>query len=133
MSFRTKIISHINILLFVFMMSLASILVHLRAKEIKNTMKKDAQTFATLTAGPLCDSYENYYESGYFKFREFVLSLLSLEKELTRVVIYTVDGKRVFDSYEFEGKEMEEIEGKEKETLDKRIKQINPTYSYEKD
>ncbi|MCK4584131.1 hypothetical protein KAU13_01815 [candidate division WOR-3 bacterium] len=96
-------------------------------------MKKDAQTFATLTAGPLCDSYENYYESGYFKFREFVLSLLSLEKELTRVAIYTVDGKRVFDSYEFEGKEIEEIEGKEKETLDKRIRQINPTYSYEKD
>ncbi|MCK4234706.1 HAMP domain-containing protein, partial [candidate division WOR-3 bacterium] len=129
MSFRTKIIININILLFVFMMSLAAILVHMRSREMKSNMEKDALTFATLTAGPLCETYENYYESGYFKFRQLVVNLLALDTELIRVAIYTFDGKKVFDSDEFKGKGVEEITGEEKQAINERVKQISPTFS----
>ncbi|TES92348.1 MAG: HAMP domain-containing histidine kinase [Candidatus Cloacimonadota bacterium] len=114
MRFRTKIILYINILLFVFMMSLAAILVHLRSKEIRSEIEKDAKTFASLTAGQLCEAYENYYESGYFKFKQLVLSLLDLDRELVRVAIYTADGEKVFDSEEFKGKGIEKIGGETK-------------------
>lgn len=129
MRFRTKIILYINILLFVFMMSLAAILVHLLSKEIMTTMEKDAKMFARLTAGQLCEAYENYYKSGYFKFRQLVLSLLDLDRELFRVAIFTVDGEKVFDSEEFKVRGIEEIGMEEKISLDTRIKQIMPTFS----
>jgi signal transduction histidine kinase len=130
MSFRTKIILNINILLFVFMMSLAWILVHLRARELRANIEKNAKIVASLTVGSLCEAYDNYYEAGYYKFRQRVLSLLSIDKELERVAIFTVDGKKVFDSDEFKGKGVDPLEVSEQEKLDDRIKKVNPSFSY---
>ncbi len=129
MSFRTKIILNINILLFVFMMSLAWILVHLRARELRANIEKNSKIVASLTVGSLCEAYDNYYETGYYKFRQRVLSLLSIDKELERVAIFTVDGEKVFDSDEFKGKGVEQLEKDEKEKLDERIKKMNPSFS----
>jgi signal transduction histidine kinase len=131
MSFRTKIILNINILLFVFMMSLAWILVHLRARELRSNIEKNGKIVASLTVGSLCDAYDNFYETGYYKFRQRVLSLLSIDKELERVAIFTVDGKKVFDSDEFKGRGVEPLEEDEKLALDERIKQVNPSFKYE--
>jgi signal transduction histidine kinase len=133
MSFRTKIILHINILLFVFMMSLAWILVHLRAREIRGNIEKNAEIVASLTVGSLCEAYDNYYESGYYKFRQRVLSLLSIDRELERVAIFTVDGRKVFDSDEFKGKGVEQLGAEEKERLDERIKKVSPSFSFSAD
>ncbi len=128
MNFRSRIIINISILLFIFMMGLAFILVHLRAKEIRASNEKNALIVATLTAGILVEAYENYYESGYYKFRERILSLLNLDKELIRVVIYTVEGEKVFDSDEFKGKGTEKLPDEEEEALGMRIKQISPSF-----
>ncbi|TET21590.1 MAG: HAMP domain-containing histidine kinase [Candidatus Cloacimonadota bacterium] len=128
MSFRTRIVINISILLFIFMMGLAFILVHLRAKEIRASNEKNALIVSTLTAGILVEAYENYYESGYYKFRQRILSLLNLDRELIRVVIYTVEGEKVFDSDEFKGKGTEKLHDKEEKALDKRIKQISPSF-----
>jgi signal transduction histidine kinase len=133
MSFRTRIILHINILLVIFMASLATILVHLRSKEMRTNIEKNTLTFATLTVGPLCEAYENYYDSGYYKFRQLVINLLGLDRDFVRVAIYTVDGSKVFDSDEFKGKGIEEVSGEEKVTLDMRLKQISPTFSETED
>ncbi len=130
MSFRTKIILNINILLFVFMMSLAWILVHLRARELRANTEKNGKIVASLTVGSLCEAYDSYYDTGYYKFRQRVLSLLSIDKELERVAIFTVDGKKVFDSDEFKGKGVESLEAEQKEKLDERIRKVNPTFSY---
>jgi signal transduction histidine kinase len=133
MSLRFKIIVSINILVFVFMISLASILVHLRSREITSTIEKEALRVATLTAGPLCDAFEDYYESGYFKFRQFVLSLLSLDKKLISVEIYTVEGKEVFDSDEFKGSGVGQEKGEDISKLTERIKHVNPSFSSSSD
>lgn len=130
MTFRTKIILNINILLFVFMMSLAWILVHLRARELRANIEKNAKIVASLTVGSLCEAYDSYYETGYYKFRQRVLSLLSIDRELERVAIFTVEGKKVFDSDEFKGKGVEPLGKEEKEELDERIKRMNPSFSY---
>jgi len=131
MTFRKSMVIHTSGLLFVFMMCLASLLVYLRAREIRASMEKDALTFATLTAGPLCEAYENYYESGYFKFRELVLNLLMLDRNLIGVQIYTVNNKKLFDSAELEGKGTEEV--KKNGAFYKRLKDICPTLSNSKD
>ncbi len=129
MSFRTKIVLHISILTFVFMMSLAVVLAHMREREIISSMEKDAITFGALTVAPLCEAYENYYESGYFKFRQLVLSLLSLYCELERVQIFAVDGRKIFDSEEFKGKGVKSDEGNNK-SINARAQRVN--YSFDR-
>jgi signal transduction histidine kinase len=130
MSFRTKIILNINILLFVFMMSLAWILVHLRARELRANIEKNAKIVASLTVGSLCEAYDSFYETGYYKFRQRVLSLLSIDRDLERVAIFTVEGNKVFDSDEFKGKGVETPGKDERERLDERIKKMNPSFIY---
>jgi len=126
-NFRTKNVLYMSALIFVSMMSLAAILVHLREREIISSMENEALSFATLTAGPLCEAYKSYYETGYFKFRQLVLSLLSLESELERVQIYSVDGKKLFDSYEFKGK-LGKAEDENEEYLFERIRDLNHSF-----
>ncbi len=128
MSFRTKIIIYINILILVFMTSLAAILVQLRSNEIRSAMEKGALTFAALTTSSLCEAYEDYYESGYFKFREYVLNLLELDRNLISVAIYTVECQKVFESGEYGGKGMGKIEANEAEAIEGRVRLIHSTF-----
>lgn len=129
MSFRTKVLLHTNITIFFFMIGLASLLLHLRTREVEETIERDAKTFATLTVGPICEAYDNYYKSGYVKFRELIISLLSLNKKLDNISIYSVEGKELFNSDELKRRKTTTLNGVQKESNIERIKKISSTFT----
>lgn len=53
---------------------------------------------ANLTASRICEHYDAYYFSGYFKFREFMNNLMSYDPDLVRLLIVDTKGKILFNS-----------------------------------
>src|SRR5687767_9730197 len=76
----------------------AILLIYFKYREFQNDVERRAYSFAHLAVKPICDGYETYFYSGYFKFRELLTDLMSSEPELTEVQIVDVNGKVIFDS-----------------------------------
>src|SRR5918996_4255420 len=76
----------------------ALLLIYFKYREFQNDVEHRAYSFAKLAVKPICDGYETYFYSGYFKFRELLSSLLSSEAEILEVQIVDVNGNILFDS-----------------------------------
>jgi signal transduction histidine kinase/DNA-binding response OmpR family regulator len=76
----------------------ALLLIYFKYKEFQNDVERRAFSFAHLAVKPICDGYETYFYSGYFKFRELLTDLISSEPEITEVQIVDVNGNILFDS-----------------------------------
>jgi len=76
----------------------AILLIYFKYREFQNDVEHRAYSFAKLAVKPICDGYETYFYSGYFKFRELLSNLLSSEPEATDIVIVDVNGNVLFDS-----------------------------------
>lgn len=76
----------------------AVLLIYFKYKEFQNDIEQRAFTFARLAVKPICDGYDTYYYSGYFKFRELMNNLMSSEPDITRVLLLDVNGRILFDS-----------------------------------
>ena len=57
-----------------------------------------ARQFAVLATPALGQSFDSYFNSGYFKFRQFVLDLLARSDEVTAILVCDVEGRVLFDS-----------------------------------
>lgn len=66
--------------------------------EIRKNVEDRAVQFAQLTAEPICRAHENYYASGYVKFRELVRHFMHLEPNVDRMRVIHVNGQVLFDS-----------------------------------
>ena len=76
----------------------AFLLIYFKYREFQNNVEHRANAFAKLAVKPICDGYETYFFSGYFKFRELLSNLLSSEPEITEILIVDVNGNILFDS-----------------------------------
>ena len=76
----------------------AILLIYFKYKEFQNDVDRRAYSFAKLAVKPICDGYETYFYSGYFKFRELLSNLMSSEAEITEIQIVDVNGNVLFDS-----------------------------------
>jgi signal transduction histidine kinase/DNA-binding response OmpR family regulator len=69
-----------------------------KRRELRKDIENRATLFASLTTKPICVGYDNYHDSGFYKFQELVSYYLTLEPDVERVVIMHVNGKILFDS-----------------------------------
>jgi signal transduction histidine kinase/DNA-binding response OmpR family regulator len=76
----------------------AFLLIYLKYREFENDIEHRAVSFARLAVKPICDGYDTYFYSGYFKFRELIGNLISSEPDVMRMVLVDVNGKILFDS-----------------------------------
>ncbi len=76
----------------------AILLIYFKYKEFQNDIEHRAFSFARLAVKPICDGYDTYFYSGYFKFRELISSLLSSEPDVSKIRIVDVNGRILFDS-----------------------------------
>ncbi len=76
----------------------ALLLIYFKYREFQNDVERRAYSFAKLAVKPICDGYETYFYSGYFKFRELLSSLISSEAEIIEIQIVDVNGNVLFDS-----------------------------------
>jgi len=76
----------------------AALLVYFRYREFRNDVEQRASLFATLAVKPICDGYQAYYHSGYFKFRELMNNVMAAEPDITRFILVDTHGNIEFDS-----------------------------------
>ena len=76
----------------------ALLLIYFKYREFQNDIEQRAFSFAFLAVKPICDGYDTYYYSGYFKFRELMSSLMSYERDLTNITLLDVNGRVLFNS-----------------------------------
>jgi signal transduction histidine kinase/DNA-binding response OmpR family regulator len=76
----------------------AILLIYFKYREFQNDVEHRAYSFAKLAVKPICDGYETYFFSGYFKFRELLSNLITSEPEITGILIVDVNGNILFNS-----------------------------------
>lgn len=76
----------------------AGILIYFKYSEFQNDIEQRAFSFGNLAVKPICDGYDTYYYSGYFKFRELMNNLMASEPDLTKILLLDVNGRILFDS-----------------------------------
>ncbi len=99
-SIKAKYAISFSILIIIFLLLSTSLQLALQ----KNTFRKDIEvnslSYALLARKPICEAYELYYNSGYYKFRELMLDLMKMNLDLVYVAILDVNGWQLFDSME---------------------------------
>jgi hypothetical protein len=80
-----------------FLVTGAGLAVMERARE-RRQLRQQAFVFAELSTGPIALSYRDFYEKGFYKFREQIKDRLRVDPSLKRVRIVGMDGRVLFDS-----------------------------------
>lgn len=76
----------------------ALLLIYFKYREFQNDIEQRAKSFSRLAVKPVCDGYDTYYYSGYFKFRELMQDLMKNDPDLTNIRLLDVNGRVLFDS-----------------------------------
>lgn len=97
-SLRVRYAIFASFFIAIILLANAVLLLWMKYSEFKNNIDERAYAFANLAVKPVSDGYENYYFSGYFKFRELMHNLMLYEPDLIKIFLINVDGKILFDS-----------------------------------
>jgi signal transduction histidine kinase len=97
-SLRVRYAIFASFLIAIILLVNAVLLLWVKYNEFKTDIDERAYAFSNLAVKPVSDGYENYYFSGYFKFRELMHNLMMYEPDLIRIFLLNVDGKILFDS-----------------------------------
>jgi signal transduction histidine kinase len=97
-SLRTRLVVMFVTTLVLILVVNAAYLLMASQREVRLRLETAARQFAILATPALGQSFDSYFNSGYFKFRQFVLDLLARSDEVTAILICDVDGRVLFDS-----------------------------------
>jgi signal transduction histidine kinase len=97
-SLRTRlVVAFVTTLVLIQVANAAYLLITSRSA-VRLRLEAAARQFAVLATPALGQSFDSYFHSGYFKFRQFVLDLLARSDEVTAILICDVEGRVLFDS-----------------------------------
>ena len=99
-SLRTRFALIFSALTGVLLLVVSGTLIAVRVRDQRELLERNAQAFALTTNTKLCDALRLYYGSGSYKFREIVRSTMSLNPDLHRLLILSVSGEVLYDSFE---------------------------------
>ena len=97
-SLRTRLVLTFTVTLVLILVGNAAYLLITGREASRQRLESAARQFAVLATPALGQSFESYFHSGYFKFRQFVLDLLARSDEVTTILICDVEGRVLFDS-----------------------------------
>jgi signal transduction histidine kinase len=118
---KIKIILPILFILILIFFASSLIIIDREYNEVKTTLIRNSESYASLSVESLIRNYETYYESGFYKFSETVEKILDLNKNVEKIEIVNVNGKILFESSEIEqGKYLEQSDG-DRYFLDKEL------------
>jgi len=129
-SLKTKFALGVSLLLiFIF---LGQTLINIRATESRliGEVNQEVKTFSQLSTRHLIEAYEEYYFSGFHKFREIVEDMWSLSPNTSRIRLVDMEGKIRFDTKDLKLKEIEELEIVNPFLLEE-VRKGEPSYIYE--
>lgn len=98
LSLRYRFISLISLLIIlIFAVNTFQVLRRQQA-DFKTQMREKVDAFTNLSSRPIVEAYEKYFQNGFIKFRELVLDILHLNKDLVGFTLVDVNGRVLFDT-----------------------------------
>ena len=97
-SLRTRLVVTFATTLVLILLANAAYLLITGQRANRARLEAGARQFAVLATPALGQSFDSYFHSGYFKFRQFVLDLLARSDEVTAIQVCDVEGRVLFDS-----------------------------------
>ena len=64
----------------------------------RTRLESAAHQYALIATPVVAQSFDTYFNSGYFKFRQLVIDLLARSEDVTAILICDVEGRVLFDS-----------------------------------
>ncbi|MEW6685229.1 MAG: hypothetical protein AB1393_03370 [Candidatus Edwardsbacteria bacterium] len=101
-SLKFKFALAISLLVVLILLVDAIITVITKSREMKEDITVNAQSYAEMSVKPICEGYQVYYTSGFYKFREIMLDFLRMNRNVKKIQILDVSGAVCFDSEELE-------------------------------
>jgi signal transduction histidine kinase/DNA-binding response OmpR family regulator len=99
-SLRTRFAVILSGLMAALLLVVAGTRVFVRARDQRTMLESHAEGFAQTTNTRLCDVWRLYYRSGSYKFREIVRQMMKMNEDLHRLLILSVSGEVLYDSFE---------------------------------
>ena len=130
-SIETKLNVLIGFFLIVIFAGAAFILIENNKKSLNERLISQAKSFSQLSIGPIIETYELYFDSGYFKFRELMLETLSLNSDISRIQIIDIQGNILVDTESLKKAEVWQRYKPEEEQISETLKknlQSSPEY-----
>jgi signal transduction histidine kinase len=68
----------------------------------RERLESEVRQFALIATPGVAQSFDSYFDSGYFKFRQLVIDLLARSEDVTALLVCDVEGRVRFDSRHLE-------------------------------
>lgn len=104
------------------------IAIRIESRNIQKSSNAGVEAFARLATKPIVESYDLYFDSGYYKFAEVFSNILKLNPNIKSVQIVSVSGEIVFDSKFFTP--MKYLESKRQYIDSTAFTKADPTFFY---
>jgi signal transduction histidine kinase len=101
-SLKIRFAATISLLVVIILVVNAAATLVVRNRQMRREIVDSGVSFSQLTVAPLCQGYELYYASGYYKFREIVSNLMSMNRYVDRIQILDIGGEVKFDTRDLE-------------------------------
>ena len=79
------------------------LLLGLTSRDLRQKSSQDALNFSRMSAKPVVEAYQQYYASGFYKFKELTGNIMRMNPDLQRIILLDVAGAVLFDSRELTG------------------------------
>lgn len=128
-SLRKKFILAVAALLLIVFIIEGTLSINNSIKETRKNLSGPAIAFAELSTKTLSATYELYFDSGYYKFREVFEKIKELDADITKIEFIDVDGRIFLDSTKIfeDGYYGKDTFIKDSETLEK-VRSSTPVY-----
>ncbi len=97
-SLRTRLVLTFGVTLVLTLVANAAYLLLTGRRTGRLRLESAAHQYAVLATPTLGQSFDSYFDSGFFKFRQLVIDLLSRSEDVTAILICDVEGRVRFDS-----------------------------------
>lgn len=99
-SLRSRFTVILSSLMGALLVLVAGSLIFFLSRNQRALLESGANSFAETTKTKLCEVWRLYYWSGSYKFREIVRQNMKLNEDLHRILILSVSGEVLYDSFE---------------------------------
>lgn len=74
--------------------------IHIQKGMFENQIREKVDAYTMLSARPIVEAFNNYFHSGFIKFKELLLDILLLSRDVKKIELIDVNGLVLFDSTE---------------------------------